>query len=190
MLKHTASLFLVVALLLPGPLGHAENTSPTKAQLQEACLFHFTKFVDWPSSSFPEANSDFVVGVLGRDESSQTALPDLERTLAGQMVNGHHIRIRRIENFKDASRQGCHILFIASSEIKRLDEIIRLLDNQSTLTVSEILGFAEHGGMIQFTTNAENKLRFEINPAAARRASLRMSSQLLTLATRLHGEKP
>jgi hypothetical protein len=176
-------------MLLPGPPALAGDGSPTKADLQTACLYHFTKFVDWPPSAFPSADVDFVVGVLGRDAFSQPALPDLEKTIEGQMVNGHHIHIRRIENFKDAARQGCHILFIASSETKRLEEIIRLVSSDSILTVSEIEGFAQRGGMIQFTTNPENKVRFEINPSAARRANLRMSSQLLNLATKLRGDK-
>jgi hypothetical protein len=168
----------------------AGEGSPTKADLQTACLYHFTKFVDWPPGAFSSADADFVVGVLGRDAFGQPALPDLEKTIEGQMVTGHRIHVLRIENFKDAARQGCHIIFIGSSETKRLEEIIRLLSHESTLTVSEMEGFAQKGGMIQFTTNSENKVRFEINPSAARRANLRMSSQLLNLATKLHGEKP
>jgi hypothetical protein len=49
------------------------------------------------------------------------------------------------------------------------------------LTVGEAEGFAISGGVINFYTQ-NNKLRFEINPDAAERAGLRISSQLLRLS--------
>ena len=48
--------------------------------------------------------------------------------------------------------------------------------------VAEVPGFARSGGIINFTIK-EDKVRFEINPAAAQRANLTISSQLLRLAT-------
>jgi hypothetical protein len=50
------------------------------------------------------------------------------------------------------------------------------------LTVGDTDGFAQRGGAINFTLQAR-KVRFEINPAAAEQAGLKMSSQLLKLAT-------
>ena len=42
--------------------------------------------------------------------------------------------------------------------------------------------FSEAGGMVIFTV-ADEKVRFEINAAAAERAGLKVSAQLLKLAT-------
>jgi len=52
------------------------------------------------------------------------------------------------------------------------------------LTVGETGGFLKAGGMINFVTE-NGKVRFEVAPATAQKAGLKMSSQLLTMATRL-----
>jgi len=49
------------------------------------------------------------------------------------------------------------------------------------LTVSEIENFAHRGGVIQLKKE-NNRIVFEINIEAARRAGLAMNSQLLKLA--------
>jgi hypothetical protein len=57
-----------------------------------------------------------------------------------------------------------------------------MLDGSYILTIGDTKGFGESGVMINFLTK-ENKVRFEINLAAARRAGLKISSKLLSLAT-------
>jgi hypothetical protein len=51
------------------------------------------------------------------------------------------------------------------------------------LTVGDTDRFVETGGMINFVKEGK-KIRFEINEAAAKRAGLRVSSKLLSLASR------
>jgi hypothetical protein len=51
------------------------------------------------------------------------------------------------------------------------------------LTVSDVRGFANLGGIIEFRIIA-NKVRFDINVNAAESAGLIISSKLLSLATR------
>jgi hypothetical protein len=50
-----------------------------------------------------------------------------------------------------------------------------------TLTVGDAEGFAQHGGMINFTRRGA-RLGFAINRGAVSRAGLSLSSQLLKLA--------
>jgi hypothetical protein len=54
------------------------------------------------------------------------------------------------------------------------------LETGSILTVSECDGFAQKGGVINFYPDG-TRVRFEINPEAARRAGLKISSQLMSL---------
>ena len=49
------------------------------------------------------------------------------------------------------------------------------------LTVGETEKFLEAGGMINFVTQG-NKIRFQINEAATKKAGLKVSSKLLNLA--------
>lgn len=53
--------------------------------------------------------------------------------------------------------------------------------NWNALTISDIEGFAERGGVIGFIA-LENKIHFAINVDAAERMGLKISSQLLRLA--------
>jgi hypothetical protein len=55
------------------------------------------------------------------------------------------------------------------------------------LTVGETDAFLERGGVIAFAMEG-GKLRFSINAAAADRAGLKLSSQLLKLAVRVTKE--
>jgi hypothetical protein len=50
------------------------------------------------------------------------------------------------------------------------------------LTVSDIPQFSQRGGMIQFVLEG-NRIRFEVNLTATRRAGLSLSSELLKVAT-------
>jgi hypothetical protein len=50
------------------------------------------------------------------------------------------------------------------------------------LTISDIDGFTSDGGMVGFNT-AGNRINFEINVAASKRAGLAIGAQLLQIAT-------
>src|ERR1019366_9206706 len=81
---------------------------------------------------------------------------------------------------------NCHILFISSSEKKRLPEIFASLKGASVLTVGETDHFTESGGMINFFLEG-TKMRFQINKDAATSAGLKISSKLMSLASRPGG---
>jgi hypothetical protein len=73
------------------------------------------------------------------------------------------------------------VIFISASEESNLPAILKVLEGQAILTVSEIENFAQRGGMIKLAKES-NKLVFEINVDVAKRAKLAMSAQLLRLA--------
>lgn len=59
--------------------------------------------------------------------------------------------------------------------------MLNSVSGRKVLTVGEFEGFAKRGGMINFII-VDNRIAFEINIDAARRAGLSISSQLLKLA--------
>lgn len=91
--------------------------------------------------------------------------------------------IVRGSQFEDVGR--CNVLFISSSEDKRLPRILRRVGDKNILTVSEATDFAGNGGVIQFLKD-DNRIRFVINVDAAQRAGLRIRAQLLSLAKVVH----
>ena len=167
---------LGLALLLPADAG-AQASQPSEYQVKAAFLFNFAKFVEWPPETFAGETSPLVIGILG-DNPFGT---DLERTVAGKLINNRPITIRSFPTAAEAA--NCHILFISSSEKKRLPDIIQSLHGTAVLTVGETDQFIASGGMVNFVQEA-SKIRFQINDDAAKAARLKISSKLLTLAVR------
>jgi hypothetical protein len=64
--------------------------------------------------------------------------------------------------------------------------VFKALTGASVLTVGEVEGFTETGGMINFFREG-TKIRFQINQGAATSAGLKISSKLLSLASRPGG---
>jgi hypothetical protein len=181
MLKPLASLVLMLTALTGGLKAHAADDTLPEYQLKALFLYNFAKFVDWPPGTFAETNSPIIVGVLGKDRFG----PYLHKIGESQPLNGHPFVIRTYATPGQA--RECHVLFISDSEVKRMDEILKTLKGRSILTVSDVNDvndFVKRGGMIQFL-QIGNKLRFAINNGAARESRLRISSQLLNLATEI-----
>ncbi len=141
--------------------------------VKAAFIYNFTKFIDWPAESFVSDNAPFVVGILGKN-----SFGDSLNYFIGKTVKGHPIEIRTINNLKDATKT--HILFICASEKERIQEICNFF-NAPVLTIGDVEGFCDAGGIIHLIT-VGNKIRFKINQEAARRAGLNISSHLLKLS--------
>lgn len=169
-------LLLAVALFwtTPGRPGlEAEDSNPTEYEVKAAYLYNFGRFVEWPKVK--SNNGPFTVCVLGHDPFGAA----LDSTLAGETLHGSKVVAKRISTAQEAA--NCRILFISSSEAAQLKDILTTLNKASILTVSDIPQFARHGGIVEFILDG-NKVRFDVNLAAAERASLALSSQLLKVA--------
>jgi YfiR/HmsC-like len=153
----------------------ADQPKPNEYQVEAVYLLNFAKFVEWPATALPP-ESTFNICVLGQYPFGAA----LERTIAGESIDGHKVLVQRISRPQDAT--GCRILFISLSEETRLPEILKTVYKSSVLTVSNVPKFSQQGGMIQFVMEA-NKVRFEVNLSSAERAGLTLSSELLKVAT-------
>jgi hypothetical protein len=142
--------------------------------IKAAFLYNFAKFTTWPRAALSDPGAPLNVCVLGEDPFG-LALESIE----GKMVKERKLLTRHLAGAKGVDR--CHLLFISASETERLDWILKSLNHAPVLTISDMPGFAQAGGVIGLKT-IEDKIRFEINMAAAERAGLRLSSKLLSLA--------
>lgn len=157
-------------------LESVEPPRPTEYQVKAAFLYNFAKFVKWPPQE--SLGATFVVAVLGADPFGEIC----DKTFAGKTLEDRTIEIRRLQAPDDASR--VQVLFVGSSEKARLAQILKGLQGSSVLTVGEMEGFAERGGMIAFRVR-DDVVRFDINLAQVERARLKMSSQIIRLAQRV-----
>ncbi len=165
---------LIAALLLIfAGASHAQQPArPSEYQVKAAYLYNFGKYVEWPAAA---QNDSFPICVIGQDPFG----PMLEAATAGGAIDGKLVVTRRISKMDGIT--GCRILFISGSEESRLREILDAVDSAAILTVSDIAGFCQRGGMIQFVFSA-NKVRFEVDLRPAGEAGLSLSSELLKVA--------
>ncbi len=150
----------------------AEQQMPTEYDVKAAFIYNFAKFVEWPAEK-AQGDATMNVCVVGRDPFG----PALD-AIAGKSVGDRKIRIRRLAS---QSPQGCDIIFISGSERDRLEQVLEPLRGAGVLTIGDTHGFAQRGVMINFYMDGK-RVRFEINPRAASRAGLRISSNLLKIA--------
>jgi hypothetical protein len=171
-------LLLTVAVTI-GCFGLDESVGAALESVSEyavkaAYLYNFAKFVEWPLQAFKTATSPLILCIVGKDPFGDALDAVVNKTVRERTLVVQ--RLPRVEK-----NTGCHILFLSNSESNHLAQVLRGLENAPVLTVSDIQGFAEAGGMIGLI-NVEQHIRFEINISSVQKANLKISSQLLKLA--------
>ena len=169
MAARIAVLFLVAAAATG-----VHASTPREYEIKAAYLLKFINYIDWADQSLPPLGGTITIGVVGENPFGP-ALAEVN----GEKVKGRTLAVRAVSS--TAEIRSCQIIFISPSEKLRFGQILESLKDTRILTVSEIDGFAEHGGVINFISE-RNKVRFEINPEAARSKGLTISSELLKLA--------
>lgn len=168
-------LLILASVLCVGTPAHsgAAGSPSAEYRIKVAFLYNFTSFVDWPEGS--GAASGFTLCVLGDDPFGK----QLDK-LAGKPVKDTRLVVRRLE--RPEFLEQCQLVFIGAMSSGQLNTTLALLDGLPVLTVSDIRGFTQLGGIIEFR-NIANKIRFAINVDAAETAGLGISSKLLYLAS-------
>ena len=166
----TLWLFLLTAPLISYP----ESPQIQEYEVKAAFLFTFARLTEWPNGTFDSHEKNFIIGILGDDPFGR----DLD-LLRNRTIGGRRVLITSINDASDSS--ACDLLFVASSEENRLQQIIDSVRKKPVLTVSDITGFENKGGIIAFFLQ-DNHVRFRINIDAAERAKLKISSHLLEVA--------
>lgn len=155
---------------LPAPA----QTVSREYDLKAAFVYNFATFVEWPAGAFTRPDTPFVIAVIGENPFG----PALEELTRGERVKGHPIVIRRIQTAEGAA--GCQLVFISTSVRRDLKEILEYFHHEPVLTVSDIAGFLEAGGMIRLGVDAH--INVQINLTAVRAGGLTVSPKLLRLA--------
>lgn len=170
LLNRRVCAFLFVLAAADISIGGAPGVS--ESEVKAAFLCGFAEFVEWPA--LPQGDS-LVIGILGEDPFGAL----LEETVKNRALQNKPLALKRVHTVEDAAH--CQIVYVSASEKRNLDSILRALAKTSVLTVSDIDGFAERGGVIGFVIE-QQRVRFHINVDAADHAGLQISSRLLKLA--------
>ncbi len=144
-------------------------------QLKAAFLYNFTKFIDWPTNRFADAEAPIVIGVLGANPFGG----ELAKAVEGRTQAGRTFVVTNLSSA--AASTNVHLLFVTPAAESQIVDHLSDLHQAGVLTVGETKGFAASGGIITFTTEAD-RIRFEINLTEAEHGNIRISSKLLQLA--------
>lgn len=164
-----------VALVIVGvvvPADVASGQESLAIAVKAAYLYKMAPFVDWPKAAMGAPNDPLVICVVGPDPFGSV----LDRALAGAAVEGHPIVARRLPRASPSA--GCHIAFFGWTSGERLKDGLRAYQDAPVLTITDD---ATPRGIVDFTLQ-RGRVRFRIDPAAASRGGLSISSKLLGLA--------
>jgi hypothetical protein len=136
----------------------------------------FTRFIDWPDSSFVSPGAPFVVCTWG----AGPLVERLEHILASRSLKSRPVRLRRV-SAKD-SFVPCHILYVAPLEHDAAREISARTYGKAILSIGDHPGLAQDGLLLNLVVDDDGFVRFEINRDVARASGLRISAKLMRLA--------
>lgn len=155
-------------------VANAQEHNSEERLLKAAYIFNFAKFTSWPENVWSDAEAPLTLCTIGKD----SLISELKR-LDGKMIKGHPVSIQHIKGGQISNE--CQLLYIATSEVKRVHNIIKTITKRPILTVSEIPDFVTSGGIAELLID-KGHLRFKFNLANARESGLVISSRLLKLA--------
>jgi hypothetical protein len=165
---------LLLAVLLPTPAAPQGLPPLSEYEVKAGFLYNFAGLIAWPDGT-PPALSLCIVG----DDPFGAA----KAAIDGKTIGDKSLTVRTA--VPSTGLDDCQIVFLASSQNERVPAIVKDLRGSPVLTVGDRAGLAAQGLIVGFYREGD-KVRFEINVDAARRAGLPISSRLLNLARIVH----
>jgi hypothetical protein len=161
-----------IGMLMVANMSYAAEEFNEK-QLSVAYLYNFMKFVEWPGIA---AKSELILCI-----TDNVRFVDELNAVSGQPVQGKIVRVKHIQ-FGETPRE-CQLLFLPREETpNRISKWLNSTGDSPTLTVSDLNEFLDLGGMIALVRDGAH-LKFEVNLERTKRAGLKLSAQLLKVAS-------
>lgn len=163
-LKNHLCILGAVILLMGGNTMTAQKSARVKEyDLKAAFLYRFVDYIDWGGNS---KNKLISIDILGECPIAKS-LTDI--------TNSNKINVKVISNLNE---RGCNILFVPKNSPIPIETILSAYSKKSVLIVSEQKGYGHKGTHMNFVI-VDDKLKFEINLGALKKAEIGISSFLL-----------
>jgi hypothetical protein len=167
---------VVLAVLCHGPMLVAYE-GPTQwasdYELKAAFIYNIGRFVDWPEGTLGD---HIVIGI--NDDGPVVSV--MTKFFAGKRIGQRLIDVREVRTRGEL--RACNILLIPSRDGSRIHEVLEQLQGANVLTIGEGEQFAKLGGVVALAQR-DNTYKLAINPRAAERVQLKISSKLMSMAT-------
>jgi hypothetical protein len=147
----------------------------TESALKAAFIYNFAKFTVWPADAMT-TGAPLVFCVIG----DAAIGGELERTVKGRTLAGHSLGVSQAAP-DGRPLKGCHVAYVSGVTTNQAAEVVAGLLDAPVLTISDVEGFTQRGGIAQFFFE-HGQLRFNVQHESAKRARLQISSRLLELA--------
>lgn len=173
---------LALALLLAGQTlaAGAADTAMSEYAVKSALLLKLSRFVYFPEQEQEQPRQLCVLG--------QNPFGNILQQLNQASGTANQLRLKFLYSAQQSG--GCHFVFISQSERRKLGLILRQLEEQALVTISDIRGFTRSGGMLELSLAGEQntQLNIFINRQAARQQGISFNAQLLRLAILVNEE--
>ncbi len=176
MFGRIAVLILCLDVCLPMRIARAQQYS--QDAVKAAFLYRFAGYVEWPQHTPPD--TPFTIAVLG----DAGVASELQKMLPGRRIKNRPARVARIRTIEDLG--DAQILYVGTARAAAAHTIIAAIATHPVLIVTDEEGGLDAGSTVNFLL-VDRRVRFEISLAAAERADLRISSELLSVAARVQG---
>lgn len=150
--------------------------SYSEDSVKAAYLYRFTQYIEWPDAAPP--NLSFTIAVLDAPDVAA----ELRRMLPGHRIKNSVASVREIARIQDLGPS--QMLYIGSAQIDRVRNAVAALTARPVLVVTDAERGLAAGSVLNFVL-LEHRVRFEVSLAAADRFGLRISAELLGVATRV-----
>lgn len=161
----------------------ARAQAASEYSIKAGYLLLFTRYVQWPAQAFANEGEPINICILGDDPFGAV----LDRTVAGQRSQNRPLRVHRLESTENADR--CHVAFISARESDNEAQWLSDLAGRPILTIGENTTALDSGCVLTFVSEqdrGQSRIRFDASFPAMRAASLKISSQMLVAARKVH----
>lgn len=169
--------FAVIAAVICGGLAKAAQAEwgqwANEYELKAAFVYNLLAFVQLPEGS---VGDHVVVGIAS--ESPMAAV--VSKFLGSKRVGSRSIEVRDVHSRNEL--RACNVILFSDMDRNRQREALAQVQDAGILTVGDGEDFARMGGVIAFVPR-DNTFRLVINPQAAERAHIQLSSKLLRMAS-------
>jgi hypothetical protein len=150
-------------------------------EVKAAFLFRFGEYVEWPE---PAHEGPVIIAVLG----DPAVAAQLRRILPGRHLQGRPVEVHELMQVQES--EDADILFLGAGVGEALKRTVAAATRHPNrmLVVTDAPDGLEAGAAINFVIK-ENRVRFEVSPAAAAAEGLKLSSRLLAVADRVAGPR-
>ncbi len=162
---------ILTFLLGTSLIGIAQTEKPMH-EIHAQMIYNFIKYIQWPNDGEP---GEFVVGIIGEDDVFNT----LKNYYDGKPKGAKKYSIRKLSGAEEAS--SCSVVYIGKNKSGQFETVKNTVTGKPVLTITDSFNLGRKGSCINFKV-IDGKLKFELNQASVTASTLKVASQLSSMA--------